>query len=276
MGWLKQCIINTITNNRLLWKLINPFIRISDALKRQYEIKSTEKLSLNLFEKVFSNNLYVKNGFFSGMKYPFFKSYGSSILPKLLGSYEYELSPIIQEIIAKQYNTIIDVGCAEGYYAIGLAMKTNARVYAFDINEQARDFCLKMSELNNVNDKIIIGSFCDEKTLCDFDFGNKTLIICDCEGYEKKLFTDKNIKNLKTCDLLIEIHDHLDIDISYYIEQLFTKTHQIKKIKSTDDIEKIRKYNFKELESLSFDEKKLLLSEGRPNIMDWYWITPIL
>ncbi len=52
---------------------------------------------------------------------------------KLLGTYEKELWPIIEEIIARDYRTIIDIGAAEGYYVVGLAQRMpEARVVAFE------------------------------------------------------------------------------------------------------------------------------------------------
>ena len=65
-------------------------------------------------------DLTVKNGPMAGLKYPSFSSFGSSIFPKLVGTYENELAPIINKLNATQYKLIIDIGCAEGYYAIGL------------------------------------------------------------------------------------------------------------------------------------------------------------
>ena len=45
---------------------------------------------------------------------------GSVLIPKLLGSYEQELQPLLQRLAAQNYSEIVDIGCAEGYYAIGL------------------------------------------------------------------------------------------------------------------------------------------------------------
>lgn len=59
-------------------------------------------------------------GPFAGMKY-INKAHGSSLTPKIIGTYERELHPFIYEIADKQYDCIVDVGSAEGYYAVGLA-----------------------------------------------------------------------------------------------------------------------------------------------------------
>jgi hypothetical protein len=47
----------------------------------------------------------------------------STFIPKIIGSYECELHPAIEEIIVNNYAEVWDVGCAEGYYAVGSGFK---------------------------------------------------------------------------------------------------------------------------------------------------------
>ena len=61
----------------------------------------------------------------------------------------------------------------------------------------------------------------------------------------------------------------LNIEISSYLKNLFKKTHNCTSIFSIDDVQKAITYNFKELEELSLEEKKIFLMEGRPTIMEW-------
>jgi hypothetical protein len=44
-----------------------------------------------------SPELVVMNGVFKGMKYPKLKSIGSSLAPKILGSYEREIQPVLKK-----------------------------------------------------------------------------------------------------------------------------------------------------------------------------------
>src|SRR5437016_2600251 len=64
----------------------------------------------------------VQSGPFAGMLYVN-QAVGSAHVPKLLGSYEAELHEIMRSVLTENYATIVDVGCAEGYYAIGLALR---------------------------------------------------------------------------------------------------------------------------------------------------------
>src|SRR5947209_10340484 len=66
--------------------------------------------------------LAVQDGPFKEMKLAESTSWGDGdTLPKLLGCYEAELHPAVNEALGKDYAAVINVGCAEGYYAIGFA-----------------------------------------------------------------------------------------------------------------------------------------------------------
>ncbi len=87
-------------------------------------------------------------------------------MPKLLGSYESELHATLEELLAHEYTAVVDVGCAEGYYAVGLGLRLrNAAIYAFDTNPRARSACAEMAKLNGVDSRIHIGGMCDKNVL---------------------------------------------------------------------------------------------------------------
>ena len=52
--------------------------------------------------------------------------------------------------------------------------------------------------------------------------------MCDCEGYEKELFTVETIPFLSNTDLLIEMHDIFDASISSTVLPLFSESHKLK------------------------------------------------
>ena len=217
-----------------------------------------------------AKDLTVRSGPFKGMKYPAAEAAGSALTPKLLGSYECELHPLIERLIARGYDDVIDVGCAEGYYATGMAMRLpQARVHAYDTSETARALCSAMVKLNGVAGRVSIQTTCTPETLITFPKPGRTLVIVDCESYEKVLFTPSVCDALKGCDVLIEMHDFLDVTISTELEALFAVTHQLTNVLSTDDIQKAKHYQYPELEGLSVRARFQLLAEGRPMIMEW-------
>jgi hypothetical protein len=271
---LKKLLLN-IVNNDTLWIFIKPFAKFGFFSYRNRKKELVEINPENFPYLYLFNNKQVLHGPFQGMKYPSFTSVGSSFYPKLLGSYETELHGIINNFLLENYAEIIDVGCAEGYYAIGLGLKLgNTKIYAYDIDETARNLCYQMAKLNNVENKVIIRETCTAKELGNFKFSGRGLVICDCEGYEHSLFNEVNIKNLTNCDLLIEMHDFIDLNISGYLVNLFSKSHNLQIVKSMDDIEKAKTYSHEETKGLSLDEKLKLYREWRPYIMEWLICTP--
>ncbi len=277
MSSLRKKIFGKVVSNDFSWTFIKGPVAASAHIKhyreqviRQREIQPIIDKATTLF-----SDLVVKNGPFKGLKYPEFLATGSAIFPKLVGSYERELHPLVEELIKNNYSQLIDVGCAEGFYAVGLALKSpKTEVFAYDTDPVSRKACLAMAKLNKVDERVAIGSTCTAETLKNFPFKGKTLIISDCEGYEKQLLTRENIQQLKECDLLIEIHDFVDKHTSTYIKELFTKTHSLKVIDSLSDHLKVMRYEYPELSDLDYKHKFTILAEGRPGTMEWFYLTP--
>src|SRR5258708_2393023 len=72
----------------------------------------------------------VATGPFASMKldYELFPVHAS---PKFLGTYEQELHSTIERVIQLAPNCVLNVGCAEGFYAVGMARRLkDARVFA--------------------------------------------------------------------------------------------------------------------------------------------------
>jgi hypothetical protein len=271
-------LLTRLVKKDVFWKATKPIASIGYFLfrkRKQYELAQIEIIKKRSNLEILNHTLEVLNGPFKGMKYPSLQSVGSTLYPKLLGSYEMEIQYQIEDIATKNYSEIIDIGCAEGYYAIGMALKCkSAKIYAFDINEKARQLCKEMAVLNNVDKRVIVKSEFTAEKLKNFEFSERGLIICDCEGYEKLLFNESNISNLKNCDLIIETHDLIDIEITTYLKKLIKDTHNIVSIYSKDDIHKALDFNFKELNGLNLNKKREILSENRKAIMEWLVCIP--
>jgi hypothetical protein len=232
-------------------------------------------LDLTAVLQTISPDLTVRHGPFCGLKYPDRKSVGSTLLPKLLGSYERELQPLWARLAARDYSEIVDVGCAEGYYAVGLArMFARARIFAFDTNAEGLRLCRLMAQANGVADRLTTGAFCTAATLQKLPLTRRALVVSDCEGYEQKLFTPDTVRTLAAHDVLIEVHDLVDINISARLRAVFATTHQLEVIASVDDIHKAQTYEYPELASFSLAERKLLLAEWRAGAMVWFYFSP--
>jgi hypothetical protein len=251
-----------------------------NKLARKRRSKAEKKAFNRMKRRILSNaahvispHLTVKHGPFKGMKYPSAKAAGSALIPKLLGSYERELHSTIQTILKQNYTEIIDIGCAEGYYAIGLARHfPKTQVYVYDSNQEALDLCSQMAKINAVSNQLVFGSFCSPDQLEAIPYRGRSLIISDCEGYEKELFNERIVPKLAQHDLLIEIHDTIDISISGAIRSRFSDSHYIEVIESIDDIKKAKSYEYEELDGYDLSTRRLLVAEGRSNIMEWFFL----
>jgi precorrin-6B methylase 2 len=283
MKLLIKKIISRACRNDLAWAALNAtIIRVANYAaherKKNADNSNTQSVDGFLMQSEImklSPNLAVMHGPFKGMHYPEMKSLGSSLAPKILGSYERELHQVIEQICLSQYTEIIDIGCAEGYYAVGMAMRIpTARVFAFDTNADAIVLCERMAQINNVAERLVTGSFCDTETLKSIPYTTKALIISDCEGYEKHLFTEEIVPILASHDLLIEVHDFIDIEISSMIRRRFEKTHFATSIQSIDDIMKAHSYDYMELTDYSLEHRRQLFAEYRPCIMEWLYMVP--
>ena len=269
-------LVERTARNSFGWWFYRGCGRLSDSLGRVYghakfvrqETDRDERLA-RLVKELFPS-LTVAHGPFQGMRYPAAESHGSMLLPKLLGSYESELHPVLQTLFANDYSAIVDIGCAEGYYAVGLGQRfPRASVYAFDTSAKARELCAAMAKLNGVERRIHMGSFCTDAALRAISLGRRALIVSDCEGYEKVLFNKELACFLANHDLIIEAHDFIDIEISPSLRNIFSETHQVESIASMDDIEKAHTYQYPELGPYSASERHAILSERRPGIMRW-------
>lgn len=209
----------------------------------------------------------VKSGPFVGMRYVSQSPWGG-LIPRLIGYYEEELHPVLDRIFRRSYDTVIDVGCAEGYYAVGLALRLpSAHVHAFDTDAQARAVCADIGARNGVTARLHIRELCDAGALNGMAL-DKALIVCDCEGFEVDLLDPAAVPGLAHADMLVETHDHLRPGALATLEQRFGASHDITKISS-----RVRKdADYPQFSHLTAEDRNWALSEGRPCQMHWLFL----
>lgn len=168
----------------------------------------------------------VMQGPFAGMEYVTAATEGA-LTPRLIGTYESELHPYLEKFAAKGLDCVIDVGCAEGYYAVGLArMMPEVTVYAFDIKEKARLACAELAVKNGVTDRVLIGERFEPD---GFEaFKDKTaLVLVDIEGAEDDLLRPDLSPALAGMDLIVETHDVYRKGVLQRLTERFSPTHDI-------------------------------------------------
>jgi SAM-dependent methyltransferase len=226
--------------------------------------------------------LTVQSGPFMGMNY-IEQATGSSFVPKLVGSYEAELHDILRGFLmpsAPLLGAVVDVGCAEGYYAVGLAryLPGKPRVLAFDINPEAQGLCNALAEKNGIRDHIEIEQACDPARLQEIlaasaasDPDKYALVVCDCEGYELELLNPSEVSALSSANILVELHDWLRPGITPTLVERFGPTHDIQII---DSVERTPG-DYPCVAFLPEDQQNVAVSEFRPGPQQWAFMRPL-
>jgi len=146
-------------------------------------------------------------GPFKGLTYPVDILLSHCSTHNLLGTYEAELHPWLERILGNRYNCAMVIGCGEGYYAVGIALRAGIHVGAYDTCVTVRRDCRRMAEANRVSNLVRVHSWCGAAEIGRLH-GMRCLVFSDCEGYEQNLFTRQTVSSLTHSDLLIELHDH--------------------------------------------------------------------
>jgi len=148
-------------------------------------------------------------------------------IAKLLGSYEQPLQPFIEQAISNAYPTILNIGCAEGYYAVGMARRMpKTQILAFDLNPNAQEVCTALAQKNSVSDRVKVGALFKPEDFANYA-NQKVLVLCDIEGAEKDLLDPEMAPALKGMDLIVESHECLIPGITQTLIDRFKDTHQI-------------------------------------------------
>ena len=213
----------------------------------------------------------VASGPFKGMSY-IRESAGSQWAPKLLGTYEMELAPIMEAIIARPPVRVVDIGAAEGYYAVGLAWRIpSTLVIAFEAQETARKLLEDVATANGVADHIEVRGHCSPEWLNDsLQGGTGTLVICDVEGAELQLLDPVKSPDLSYADVLVEAHPWGHERMAEMLRQRFRLTHSVREIHA-------RPRDARDLPALGQPlppaNAVACMDEMRPCAMTWLWMT---
>jgi precorrin-6B methylase 2 len=168
----------------------------------------------------------ILQGPFQGMSYVAAATEGA-LAPRLLGVYESELHPHILAFSRSGIDCVIDVGCAEGYYAVGLArLMPQATVYAYDTDPKAQAACAELAQVNGVSDRVRIGGeFAPDGFQAFAD--RRCLVIVDTEGAEDQILQPALSPALASMNIIVETHDLYRPGVLNRMLERFAPTHDI-------------------------------------------------
>jgi hypothetical protein len=209
------------------------------------------------------------SGPFAGMDYVDQAAEGA-LIPRLLGTYECELHPHLAALSAGGLDCVIDVGCAEGYYAVGLArMMPEVIVHAFDISEAARSACAELAARNGVSDRVLIGGEFKPDGFEAFA-GRRVLVMVDAEGAELDILRPDLSPALAGMHLIVETHDVYRPGALATITERFAPTHDIVRVDSQPKTQQLPPW----LSSLSQLDQLLAVWEWRRQPTPWLVMWP--
>jgi hypothetical protein len=186
---------------------------------------------------------------------------------KLLGCYEFELHETIATAIERKPKTLINVGCADGYYSVGLAMLLpDVRVFAFDVDENSLRDCWYTANVNGVVDRIEFWKGCRSANELSVAAPlDHRLYLLDCEGDELELLDKDKCPALINSDIIVECHDFLRDRASEILAERFANTHDVKLIKP--ELPPLGRYSF--LAEAPAVMALLAVAEKRPMPTRW-------
>lgn len=209
-------------------------------------------------------------GLFEGLLTP---TGASALVPpcQRIGSYEAELAPLLSRAIAERgYRHLINVGSSWGYYTAGMArMLPRSMTVAFETDADTREMACRTARLNKVEERIRQQGECTVTNIREaFSPECGSLVIMDCEGYERTLLDPEAVPEFAFCDILLECHDFVDASITPTVLQRFSGTHDIQKIEKTIKVP----FDYPKTERLSFPDRWFAVMEPRSEVTWWLWL----
>jgi len=219
------------------------------------------------------HGLVVQGGPFSGLRYPPDSiELSETVAPKILGIYEQELNALVETLVAADHDVMVNIGSAEGYYAIGLAMRSpGMKVIAFDRSATQQRLCREMAARNGVAERIEVRGECGLDELREIT-AERPLVVADCEGCEVDLLCPEQVSLLRRAAVVVELHDFLRSGATEQLDERFAATHGRTLIgaepRYPSDSPALAEVG------LGFIDEHLAVTEFRPEPMSWVVYEP--
>jgi hypothetical protein len=192
-----------------------------------------------------------------------------------VGSFELELHPAIERIVAAAPATVVNVGSAEGYYAVGLGLRMPAaRVIGFELEPELRAAAAKLAAINGVADRVELRGLCTVEELAALAPAAPTAVVMDCEGAEAELADPERVGWLAEATILVELHPAAAPEIGDRLAARFEPSHDVERIPS--EVRRASDFDpqLRSIGGLRRIDRELLVAEFRDGPMEWLWATP--
>ena len=217
---------------QLLRSLEQPTDNEIDQLNNAFRLLAKWRSILISNTIITSHNTHVLQGPMQGLDYVASGSEGC-LAARLIGCYEQPLLAFVEEAIHTDYASVVNIGCADGYYAVGMARRMpKTKMWAYDINPAAQDACRQLAQKNDVSERVEIGALFGPENFAQFA-NEKTLVMCDIEGAEQELLDPTLAPELAGMDIIVESHECIINGLTQLLLDRFSVTHEITLIRDT-------------------------------------------
>lgn len=187
---------------------------------------------------------------------------------KLLGLYEIELRAAIERALQRKPQVIVNLGCAEGYYTIGLALRAPwAKVVGRDLAKDSLALCRDYAQKNGVSARIDLDVGCDQPEQLSIAVAGTTghrFYVVDVEGWETDLLVPERCPELRDADIIVECHEFLEKGKADTLIERFMHTHEIEVIEQQSPI-----YGAHPQIICAHFVRAMMVSEVRPHESNW-------
>jgi len=254
-----------------------------DAKKERRYRRHIKRYKRMICRKVAQSLDYrVSYGPFSGMSLPHRSYWGDDAACMVLGVYEKEVQDalvIIQN--QRRRKLLINLGGGDGYYAIGsLVNNLFDRCIVFEVVDKGREQIALTAKINGIcSERLTIMEEANKATLMEVvaHLANDGMpmddivLLSDVEGAEFEIFDLEVLETMSKIHMIIEIHEFIDPGKG--------RQRLLKNVSNYFEIEKLRTggrdlSSYKEVEHLPDIDRALLISEGRPCLMEWWHLIP--
>lgn len=219
----------------------------------------------------------VKYGPFKGLSFSGLSWWGSTDRAgMLLGIYEQEVLSTLESIPPQYRKSFIDLGAADGYYAIGVLVSNLFETsYCFEISDKGRGAIETNAALNGVEGRVHVYGIAEKdfhRKVPDSALCNSVLLV-DIEGAEFEVLSAETFKRFSNSIIIIELHDHFFPDGQQRLERLrgaIGDAFHIEELTTTKRDLSV----FPELREYGDTDRWLICSEGRRALPHWYVLRP--
>jgi hypothetical protein len=268
LAYLKEDGVKKTTKKTVVRGLRRIGVMKSDAVFHR-RVQISKDLD-QLFNSTF------KYGPFRGFKLTTESWWSNTDRAQLLGLYEQEILQTLQDI-PERYTVFIDLGAADGYYGIGVLINDLfERSYCFEQNVTSRDLIAKNASADKVSDRIEVRGYASKTFHNEIpaDVLNKAVLFVDIEGAEFDFLDSEMYGAFRNSIVIVELHEWFYDDGLARVQRMrnaAAATHTaIEFTMGSRDLSK-----FLELRTMHDDDRWLICSEGRGQLMTWLRFDPI-